>query len=73
MYVKYFFSLNQFLNLAFSGCQLCRPDSSERCGPFLVISGSLGFDDQLAFSRIFRKNFALSPSEYRKISRQKKQ
>ena len=41
--------------------------------PVSVISGSLGFDDQLAFSRIFRKNLSVSPSEYRKISRQGKQ
>ena len=34
-----------------------------------VISSSLGFDDQLAFSKIFKKEFAVSPSEYRKQSR----
>lgn len=34
-----------------------------------VIASSLGFDDQLAFSRIFRRNFSQSPSEYRKSSR----
>nr|WP_288451835.1 AraC family transcriptional regulator [uncultured Anaerostipes sp.] len=31
-----------------------------------VIAGSLGFDDQLAFSRIFRKEFGEAPSKYRK-------
>lgn len=34
-----------------------------------VISSSLGFDDQLAFSKIFKKELAVSPSEYRKQSR----
>ena len=34
-----------------------------------VIANSLGFDDQLAFSKIFKKKFAVSPSEYRKQSR----
>ena len=34
-----------------------------------VISSSLGFDDQLAFSKIFKKEFAVSPSEYRKQGR----
>lgn len=34
-----------------------------------VISSSLGFDDQLAFSKIFKKEFSVSPSEYRKQSR----
>lgn len=34
-----------------------------------VIAGSLGFDDQLAFSKIFKKKFTISPSEYRKQSR----
>ena len=37
--------------------------------PVSVISSSLGFDDQLAFSKIFKKEFAVSPSEYRKQSR----
>ncbi len=30
------------------------------------ISESVGFDDQLYFSRIFRKKLGVSPSEYRK-------
>lgn len=34
-----------------------------------VIANSLGFDDQLAFSKIFKKDFSVSPSEYRKQSR----
>ena len=36
--------------------------------PISIIADSLGFDDQLAFSRIFKKEFSLSPSEYRKQS-----
>lgn len=34
-----------------------------------VIANSLGFDDQLAFSKIFKKEVEISPSEYRKQSR----
>lgn len=34
-----------------------------------VIASSLGFDDQLAFPKIFRKEFDIFPSEYRKQSR----
>ena len=37
--------------------------------PIAMISGSLGFDDQLAFSRIFRKEYGEAPSEYRKKRR----
>lgn len=37
--------------------------------PVTVISGSLGFDDQLAFSRLFKKEFSVPPTEYRKINR----
>ena len=37
--------------------------------PIVMISGSLGFDDQLAFSRIFRKEYGESPSDYRKKRR----
>ena len=33
------------------------------------IGSSLGFDDQLAFSRLFKKEFSDSPSAYRKKSR----
>lgn len=35
-----------------------------------VIAGSLGFDDQLAFSRIFRKEFGEAQSKYRKKRRE---
>ena len=34
-----------------------------------VIANSLGFDDQLAFSKTFKKEVHISPSEYRKESR----
>ncbi len=34
-----------------------------------VIASSLGFDDQLSFTKYFKKNFTVSPSEYRKQSR----
>lgn len=34
-----------------------------------VIANSLGFDDQLAFSIIFKKECEVSPTEYRKQSR----
>lgn len=37
--------------------------------PISVISSSLGFEDQLAFSKLFKKEFSLSPSEYRKYNR----
>lgn len=37
--------------------------------PISVIANSLGFDDQLAFSKVFKKEFSLSPSDYRKNSR----
>lgn len=37
--------------------------------PVSVISSSLGFDDQMAFSRIFRKAYSESPSEFRTNSR----
>lgn len=33
-----------------------------------VIASSLGFDDQLSFTKYFKKKFAVSPSEYRKQS-----
>ena len=35
-----------------------------------VISASLGFEDQLAFTKSFKKAFAVPPSEYRRQSRQ---
>lgn len=34
--------------------------------PISIISSSLGFIDQLAFSRTFKKHFGMSPSYYRK-------
>lgn len=34
-----------------------------------VIASSLGFDDQLAFSKNFKKEYSVSPTEYRKQSR----
>ena len=34
--------------------------------PISMIANSLGFDDQLAFSKIFRKKLLMSPSQYRK-------
>lgn len=37
--------------------------------PVSVIAGSLGFEDQLAFSKLFKKEFSLSPTEYRKYNR----
>lgn len=37
--------------------------------PIVVIASSLGFEDQLAFSRTFKKELNVSPSEYRKQSR----
>ena len=37
--------------------------------PVSVISSSLGFEDQLAFSRIFKKIYGDSPSVYRKKNR----
>lgn len=37
--------------------------------PISVISGSLGFEDQLAFSRIFKKEYGDAPSGYRKKRR----
>ncbi len=33
--------------------------------PISIIADSLGFDDQLAFSKIFKKSFYISPSRYR--------
>lgn len=35
--------------------------------PISIIANSLGFDDQLAFSKIFKKEYSVSPSEYRKM------
>lgn len=37
--------------------------------PISIIANSLGFDDQLAFSKIFKKEFSVSPSEYRKLNK----
>jgi AraC-like DNA-binding protein len=37
--------------------------------PISIIANSLGFDDQLAFSKIFKKELSISPSEYRKFNK----
>lgn len=34
--------------------------------PIYIIANSLGFEDQLAFSRLFKKSYSISPTEYRK-------
>ena len=34
--------------------------------PVSVVAESLGFEDALAFSRLFKKEFSMSPSAYRK-------
>lgn len=34
--------------------------------PISVIADSLGFDDQLAFAKTFKKEYSISPSQYRK-------
>ena len=34
--------------------------------PIFIVANSLGFDDQLAFSKLFKKKFSISPSQYRK-------
>lgn len=35
-----------------------------------VIANSLGFDDQLAFTKTFKKEYSISPSQYRKQAKQ---
>lgn len=37
--------------------------------PVSVIASSLGFEDQLAFSKLFKKEYSMPPTEYRKKSR----
>lgn len=37
--------------------------------PILVVAREVGYSDQLAFSKIFRKKFGLSPDQYRKKHR----
>lgn len=37
--------------------------------PVSTISSSLGFDDQMAFSKTFKKEYGVSPSVYRRKSR----
>lgn len=39
--------------------------------PVSVISSSLGFEDQLSFSRAFKNGYDVSPSDYRKKSRER--
>ena len=36
--------------------------------PIAVIAQQIGYDDQLYFSRVFKKRVGVSPSEYRKSS-----
>ena len=36
--------------------------------PINIIAQSLGFEDQLAFSKIFKKHYSISPTEYKKIT-----
>ena len=36
--------------------------------PVAVVAESLGFEDALAFSRLFRREYGVSPSNYRKQS-----
>lgn len=37
--------------------------------PVSVISSSLGFEDQLTFSKVFKKEYQISPTRYRKSSK----
>lgn len=39
--------------------------------PIAIIANSLGFEDQLAFSKLFRKTYAMPPTVYRRHSREK--
>ena len=39
--------------------------------PVSVISSSLGFEDQLAFSRAFKNSYDVSPTDYRKNNRER--
>jgi AraC family transcriptional regulator of arabinose operon len=34
--------------------------------PIYVIAKEVGYDDQLAFSKMFKKKYGLSPEQYRK-------
>lgn len=36
--------------------------------PISIVAASVGYDDQLYFSRIFRKRIGVSPSDFRKLS-----
>lgn len=38
--------------------------------PVSIISSAMGFDDQLAFSKTFRKTYSVSPTEYRYKSKE---
>ena len=38
--------------------------------PVSIISSAMGFDDQLAFSKTFRKTYSVSPTEYRHKSKE---
>lgn len=60
---KYHISPKQYLlNLKLQkACQLLRTTDL----PIAVIAGSMGFDDAMAFSKIFKKHFNISPTYYR--------
>lgn len=46
-------------------CQLLRTTDLS----IAVIAGSMGFDDAMAFSKLFKRSYGYAPSEYRKIER----
>jgi YesN/AraC family two-component response regulator len=39
---------------------------TETTEPINIIASSVGFNDALAFSKFFKKEFGISPSQYRK-------
>ena len=41
--------------------------------PVYMIAQSVGYDDQLAFSRMFKKKFGVSPENFRKASRRQEE
>ena len=60
---KYHVSPKQYLlNLKLQkACQLLHTTEL----PVAVIANSMGFDDSLAFSKLFKKTYGFSPSHYR--------